>query len=106
MALLKYFSVTNSLPDPNGPLLHTVKPQAIESANKKVSALLASDSSAKDDNVQDSSNPPRNKSAECLLGPVTVQRIRPLCYRNSVHSLDIFRRTSPTVSPSFFIAAA
>ena len=50
MALLKYDSIyTKSLPDPNGPLLSTVKPKAIESANRKVSALLASDSSAKDD---------------------------------------------------------
>ena len=50
MALLKYFSVyTKSFPDPNGPLSRTVKPKAIESANRKVSALLAFDSSAKDD---------------------------------------------------------
>ena len=50
MALLKYFLVqSKSLPDPNGPLSSIVKPHAIESVNKKVSALLASDSRAKDD---------------------------------------------------------
>ena len=50
MALLKYFSVeSKSLPDPNGPMSSTVKPQGIESVNKRVSAFLASDSSMKDD---------------------------------------------------------
>ena len=37
-----------SLPDPNSVLSSTVKPQAIESTNRKVSALLASNSSTKD----------------------------------------------------------
>ena len=36
-------TVTKSLPDLNGPLSSTVKPQAVESANQKVSALLASE---------------------------------------------------------------
>ena len=58
MALLKYFSIqSKSLPDPNSPLSSTVKPQAIESANKKVSAFLASDSSAKDDSSGPSRGP-------------------------------------------------
>ena len=49
MALLKYFSAkSKSLPDPNGPLSSAVKPPAIVSANRKASALLASDSSTKD----------------------------------------------------------
>ena len=43
MALLKYFSVkSKSLPDLNGLLSSTVKSQTIESANRKVSALLTS----------------------------------------------------------------
>ena len=51
MALLKYFAKSKSLPDPNGPLLSKLKPETIDSANRKVSALLASTgtSSAKDD---------------------------------------------------------
>ena len=50
IALPKYFSVqSKSFPGPNGPLSNTVKLQAIESANKKVSTLLASESSTKDD---------------------------------------------------------
>ena len=58
MALLKYFSVqSKSLPDPNGPLSSKVQPQAIESANKKVSALLAFDSSPKDDGSGPSRGP-------------------------------------------------
>ena len=58
MALLKYLPVqSKSLPDPNGPLSSTVKPQAIESANKKVSALLASDSCPKDDGSGPSRGP-------------------------------------------------
>ena len=49
MSLLNYFSrKRKSLPDPNGPLSSTVKPQAIVSANKKVSALLDSSSSKED----------------------------------------------------------
>ena len=48
MALLKYISVkSKSLPDPNRPLSSTVKPQSIESANQKVSALLVSECSSK-----------------------------------------------------------
>ena len=58
MALLNYFSVkSKSLPDANGPLLSTMKPQAIESANRKVSALLASDSSTKDHSSSPSHGP-------------------------------------------------
>ena len=58
MALLKYFyAQSKSLPDPKGPLPIAVKPQAIESANKKVSALLASDYSAKDDDSEPSRGP-------------------------------------------------
>ena len=51
MALLKYFAKSKSLPDPNGPLSSKLKPETIDSANRKVSALLAStgSSSAKDD---------------------------------------------------------
>ena len=51
MALLKYFTKSKSLPDPNGPLSSKLKPETIDSANRKVSALLAStgSSSAKDD---------------------------------------------------------
>ena len=51
MALLKYFAKSKSLPDPNGPLSSKLKPETIDSANRKVSALLASTgtSSAKDD---------------------------------------------------------
>ena len=58
MALLKYFSIqSKSLFDPNDLLSSTVKPQAIESANKKVSTLLASDSSTKDDGSGPSRGP-------------------------------------------------
>ena len=51
MALLRYFAKSKSLPDPNGPLSSKLKPETIDSANRKVSALLASTgtSSAKDD---------------------------------------------------------
>ena len=42
MALLKYFGFSLFL------ILSTARPQAIDSANKKVSAILAPDSSAKD----------------------------------------------------------
>ena len=51
MALLKYFAKSKSLPDPNGLLSSKLKPETIDSANRKVSALLASTgtSSAKDD---------------------------------------------------------
>ena len=51
MALLKYFAKSKSLPDTNGPLPSKLKPETINSANRKVSALLAStaSSSAKDD---------------------------------------------------------
>ena len=51
MALLKYFAKSKSLPDPNGPLSSKLKPETIDSANRKVSALLAStgSSSTKDD---------------------------------------------------------
>ena len=57
MSLLNYFSrKRKSLPDPNGPLSSTVKPQAIESANKKVSALLDS-SSSKEDSSRSSRGP-------------------------------------------------
>ena len=50
MALLKYFAKSKSLPDPNGPLSSTLKPETIDNANRKVSALLTSTgtSSAKD----------------------------------------------------------
>ena len=48
---------SKSLPDPNGPLSSAVKPQAIESANRKVSALLATDSSTKDDGSGPSRGP-------------------------------------------------
>ena len=51
MALLKYFAKSKSLPDPNGPFSSKLKPETIDSANRKVSALLASTgtSNAKDD---------------------------------------------------------
>ena len=50
IALLKYFLVkSTSLPDPNGPLSSTVKSQTIKSANRKVSALFASEYSSKHD---------------------------------------------------------
>ena len=51
MALLKYFAKSKSLPHPNGPLSSKLKPETIDSAKRKVSALLAStgSSSAKDD---------------------------------------------------------
>ena len=49
MTLLKYFLVqSKSLPDPNGLLSSTVKPQAIEVPTESY-LLLASDSSIKDD---------------------------------------------------------
>ncbi len=46
MALLKYFAKSKSLLDPNGPLSSKVKPERIESANRKVSALLSSTGSS------------------------------------------------------------
>ena len=51
MALLKCFTKSKSLPDPNGPLSSKLKPEMIDSANRKVSAPLAStgSSSTKDD---------------------------------------------------------
>ena len=51
MVLLKYFAKSKSLPDPNGPLSSKLKPETIDSANRKVSTLLASTgtSSVKDD---------------------------------------------------------
>ena len=51
MALLKYFAKSKSLPDPNGPLSSKLKPETIDSANRKVSTLRAStgSSSTKDD---------------------------------------------------------
>ena len=53
MALLKYFSQHSAfLMDPNGPLLVKVKPEAIDNANKKVSALLALRSSKNDSTKQ------------------------------------------------------
>ena len=55
MALLRYFStMSKSLPGPKSTLSSTVKPQAIESADRKLSALFASDSSAKDDGYRPS----------------------------------------------------
>ena len=51
MAWLKYFAISKSLPNHNGPLSSKLKPEMIESANRMESALLAStgSSSAKDD---------------------------------------------------------
>ena len=58
MTLLKYFPVkSKSLPDANSPWLSTVKPQVTESAHRKVSALLASDSSMKDAGSRPSRGP-------------------------------------------------
>ena len=51
MVLLKYFAKSKSLPEPNSPLSSKLKPETIDSANRKVSVLLASTgtSSVKDD---------------------------------------------------------
>ena len=59
MALLKSFAKSESLPDPNGPLSSKLKPETIDSANRKVSAQLDStgSSSTKDDG-----------SRQCLCG--------------------------------------
>ena len=46
MVLLKYFAKSKSFPDPNGPLSSKLKLETIDSAKRKVSALLASTSSS------------------------------------------------------------
>ena len=46
MALLKYFAKSKFLPDPNSPWSSKLKPEKIESANRKVSALLSSTGSS------------------------------------------------------------
>ena len=43
---MNYFAKSKSLSDPNGPLSSKLKPEAIKSANSKVSALLTSTGSS------------------------------------------------------------
>ena len=68
MALLKYFAKSESLPDPNGPLSSTLKPETIESVNRNTTIGMG------------------KNIFECRLTFEYGHRQTQLCYETEVHT--------------------